>query len=58
MFVRKNPHAPQLSEVNCHARFSHSKYLLKNIHPVTLTSFLFTDEEIFTVATLINPQND
>jgi len=38
-------------EENRHARLSHSKHLLNNIHPVTLTSFLFTDEEIFTVAT-------
>jgi len=40
-----------LSEANCHARLGHSKQLLKNIHSVTLASFLSTDEKIFTVAT-------
>jgi len=36
---------PELCEENCHARLSHSKHLLKNIYPVTLALFLFTDEK-------------
>jgi len=37
MFVLKNRNDPELSEANSHARLSHSKQLLKNIHPMTLT---------------------
>jgi len=36
---------PELCEENCHARLSHSKHLLKNIYPVTLASFPFTDQK-------------
>jgi len=39
MFVLKNGHATELSEANCHAKLSHWKQLLKNIHPVTLAQF-------------------
>jgi len=39
MFVLKNRHAPELTEANSHARLSHSKQLLKNIHSVMLASF-------------------
>jgi len=42
----------------CHARLSNWKHLLENIYPVTLASFLFTDEKIFTVAAPKNLQND
>jgi len=53
MFVLKNRYAhAELSEANFHAKLSHSKQLLKNIHPVILALFLFTDENIFTMATL------
>ena len=51
----------ELCEQNCGARFSHSKHLLKKYlsgDPVTLASFLFIDEKIFTVATSKNLQND
>jgi len=59
MVVFKNRNDPELSEANRRARLSQSKELLKkNIHPVTLTSFLFNERKIFTVATLKNPQND
>jgi len=40
MSVFKNRQAPKLSGANCHAKFSHSKQLLKIIHPV-----MFTDEK-------------
>ena len=56
--VFKNHNDPELCEENCHVRLSHSKHLLKNIYPVTLASFLFTDEKIFTVAIPRNLQND
>jgi len=36
MFVLTNRHAPELSEMNCHGKLSHSKKLLKNIHQVML----------------------
>jgi len=39
MFVLKNGHAPELSGENSHAKLSHSKQLLKNIHPVMLAQF-------------------
>ena len=39
MFVLKNCNDPELSEANFHAILSHSKQLLKNIHPMTLASF-------------------
>jgi len=37
--VLKNRYTPELSEANSHARHSHSRKLLKNIHPMMLTSF-------------------
>jgi len=55
MSVLQKSSFPELSEANCDARLTHSKQLLKNIHPVTLALFLFTDEKIFTVATPTNP---
>jgi len=39
MFVLKIRSDPELSEANFHARLSHSKQLLTNIHPVMLASF-------------------
>jgi len=54
----KNRNDPEVCKENCHARLGHSKHLLKNIYPVTLVSFLFTDEKIFTVAAPKNLQND
>jgi len=56
--VFKNRNHPELREENRHAKLSHSKHLLKNIQPVTIASFLFTDEKIFTVAAPKNLQND
>jgi len=56
--VFKNRNDPELCEEKCHARLSQSKHLLKNIYPVTLASFLFTDEKIFTVTVPKNLQND
>jgi len=38
MFVLKNRHVAELNEA-ARARLSHSKQLLKNIHPVMLASF-------------------
>jgi len=58
MFLLKNRSDPKLSEANFHVRFCHLKQLLKNIHPMILASFLFSGEQIFTVITLKNPQND
>jgi len=52
MVLLKNHNDPELNEATCRARFSHSKQLLKNIHPVTLAAFPFTDEKVVTVATL------
>jgi len=49
MFLLKNRNDPKLSEANFHARLCHLKQLLKNIHPMILASFLFTDEKMFTV---------
>jgi len=37
MFVLKNSHDPELSGADCDAKPSHSKQLLKNIHPMMLT---------------------
>jgi len=37
--AQKSPCLAELSEVNSHARLSHSKQLLKNIHPLMLASF-------------------
>ena len=45
--VFKNRNDPELCKENCHARLSHSKHLPKNIYPVILASFPFTDEKIF-----------
>ena len=56
--VFKYRNDPKLCEENCHARLSHSKHLLKNIYPVTLASFLLSDEKLFAVATPKNLQND
>jgi len=56
--VFKNRNDPELYEENCHAGLRHSKHLLKNIYPVTLASFLFTHEKIFTVVAPKNLQND
>jgi len=59
----KNRHDPvELTEAIFHARLccSAGLQLLKNIHPcnaVTLVSFLFTDEKIFSLTTPKNPQN-
>jgi len=49
--VLKNRHAPELSGANCHAKLSHSKQLLKNIHISSndVGTILLTDEKIFTV---------
>jgi len=60
----KNRHDPvELTEAIFRARLccSVGLQLLKNIHPcnaVTLASFLFTDENIFSVTTPKNPQNN
>jgi len=40
MFVLKNRNDPELSEADFHARLSHSNRLLKNVHPMTLASFV------------------
>jgi len=48
--VLKNRNDPELSETNGRARLIHSKPLRKNVRPMTLALFLFTDENIFTVA--------
>ena len=47
MFVLKNGHAAEVSVANCHAKLSHLKQLLKNIHPVILAQFCLTDEKIY-----------
>jgi len=41
-----NRHASELSEVNSHARLNHSKQLPKNIHPIMLAFFLFTQSRL------------
>jgi len=40
------------------ARLSHSKQLAKNIQPMILVSFVFTDEKVFAVIIQKYPQND
>jgi len=52
MFVLKNHNDPELNEANFHARLNHWKQLHRNIHPMVLSSFLFTNEQIFTMTTL------
>ena len=37
-----------ISEANCSAKLSHSKQLLKDIHPVILTSFCSSIKDIYT----------
>jgi len=39
MLMLKNRRASELSEANSHAKYSHAKQLLKNIHPLMLASF-------------------
>jgi len=39
MFMRKNRDGPELTEANCRSGLSHSKELLKNIHPMMSASF-------------------
>jgi len=39
MFMLKNHNDPELSEANFHARVSHSKQLLQDVHPMMLASF-------------------
>jgi len=46
MFMLRNGCAQELREANTHEIFSHSKQLLKNVHQIMLTSFLFTGENI------------
>jgi len=58
MFVLKNRNNPKPSKANIHARLCHFKQLLRNIHPMVLASFLFSDDKIFTVTTPKNPYND
>ena len=40
MSMLKNRHSSELSGANCHANLSHSKQLLKNIHPMILAQCL------------------
>ena len=47
MFVLKNRNYPEASEANFDARLNHSKQMLKNIHPMTLASFLFSNKNIY-----------
>jgi len=53
----KNGHAPEPSGVNCHAKLSHSKQLLKKYSSSDVSLILLTDEKIFTVITLKNLNN-
>jgi len=53
----KNRNDPEMGEPDFHARLSHSKQLLKNIHPMVLASFCAL-MKIFTVTTRKNLQND
>ena len=54
--VFKNRNDPELCEENW--ELSHSKHMPKNIYPVMLASFLFTDKKIFIIAALNNRHND
>jgi len=45
MFVFKNRNYPEASEANFDARLNHSKEMLKNIHPMTLASFLISNKK-------------
>ena len=56
MFVLKNRCAPELSEVNAHARLNHSKQLLQNILRCQHRFCSLT--KTLTVAVSKNPQND
>ena len=51
MSVLKNRHAPELIEANCHAKLSHLRQMLENIHPLMLAQFRSLAKKIFTVAT-------
>jgi len=57
MFVLKNGHAKERSGVNCHAKCSHLKQLLKKYSSSYVSTILLTDEKIFTVITLKNLKN-
>jgi len=43
-------------EPNCHAKLSHSRQILENIHPMVLAQFHSLTEKIFTVATPKRPR--
>jgi len=58
MFLLKNRNDQKLSEKNFHATLCHLKQFLKNIHPMTLASFLLADENISSDHTEERPQND
>ena len=47
MLVLNNRNDPELSEANFHARFNHSKQLLKNIHSMTLASIYSPIKDIY-----------
>jgi len=57
MSVLKNRHAPELSGANCHAKLSHSRQMLENIHPTMLVQFRSVTKKIFTVATPKTSEN-
>jgi len=55
MSVLTNRHAPELSGANCHAKLSHSKQILINIHPAMLSQFHSPTQKIFTIV-ILKPQ--
>jgi len=54
----KKRRAQELTAVNCLARLSRSKQLLRKFSPAEVDFIFFTDEMVFTVALPVNPQND
>jgi len=50
--------AQKLTAVNCLARLSRSKQLLRKFPPAEVDFIFFADKKVFSVAPPVNPQND
>jgi len=57
VFVLKNRDDLELTEANFHAGLSHSKQLLKSIHPTVTASFCSLKKRYLQLTTPKNPQN-
>ena len=54
----KKRHAHEITDANCQARLQRSRLLLRRFPQTTVDFIFFTDEKVFTVASLVNTQND